>query len=151
MVQAGRADAADVHARALPDRLEALENRDVFSGVVRGCHVYNVRLVNRLRRYLLCSTIVAAFPLHPAAAAGVSEDVPLHGGTAALSRALGIDPVPDRSRFLFEVTRLVYDTPEGRRPAADAFLQALRQSVGRAAGVRLRRSTRDRRSSCRFR
>ena len=86
--------------------------------------------MNRLQRYLPFTTIVAAFVLLPAAAA-VSDDVPLPGGTAALSRALGIDPVPDRSRFLFEITRLVYDTPEGRRPAADAFLQALRQSVPR--------------------
>ena len=57
--------------------------------------------------------------------------MPLPGGTAALGRALGIDPVPERSRFLYEITRLVYDTPEGRRPAADAFLQAVRQTPAR--------------------
>ena len=33
---------------------------------------------------------------------------------------------------MFEITRLLYNTPEGRRPSADAFLQALRQSVARA-------------------
>ncbi len=62
----------------------------------------------------------------------VSDDVPLGGGTAAFAHALGIDPVPDRGRFLFEITRLVYDTPEGRRPGAEAFLQAVRQSPGRS-------------------
>jgi hypothetical protein len=79
----------------------------------------------------LFTTIVAVFQLRPAAAAAVTEDVPLPGGTAALAQALGIDPVPDRSRFMFEITRLLYNTPEGRRPSADAFLQALRQSVAR--------------------
>ena len=34
MVQAGGADAADVHAGPLADRLEPLENGDVFCGVV---------------------------------------------------------------------------------------------------------------------
>ena len=33
VVQAGRAGAADVHARALADRLEAFEDGDVFGGV----------------------------------------------------------------------------------------------------------------------
>ena len=77
-------------------------------------------------------TIVAAFQLHPAAAA-VSEDVPLPGGTAALAQALGIDPVPERGRFIYELTRLLYNTPEGRRTSADAYLLALRQAVARAA------------------
>jgi hypothetical protein len=58
--------------------------------------------------------------------------VPLPGGTAALAQSLGIDPVPDRGRFIYELTRLLYNTPEGRRPAADAFLAALRQSIARA-------------------
>jgi hypothetical protein len=80
----------------------------------------------------LCITIVAVFQLHPAAAT-VSEDVPLPGGTAALAKALGIDPVPERGRFVYELTRILYNTPEGRRAAADAFLLALRQSVARAA------------------
>jgi hypothetical protein len=49
-----------------------------------------------------------------------------------LAQALGIDPVPERSRFMFEITRLLYNTPEGRRPSAEAFLQALRQAVARS-------------------
>ena len=35
MMKAGGADTADVHAGTLPNRLEPLENRNVFSGVIR--------------------------------------------------------------------------------------------------------------------
>ena len=99
----------------------------------------------------LCITIVAAFQLRPVAAAAVSEDVPLPGGTAALAQALGIDPVPERGRFIYELTRLLYNTPEGRRTSADAYLLALRQAVARAPRAASRRSTRGRprRSRCR--
>jgi len=41
----------------------------------------------------------------------VSEDVPVPGGTAGFARALGIDPVPDRARFVAELTRLTVDIP----------------------------------------
>src|SRR5262245_53401565 len=102
VIQPGRADAADIHPGALANRLETLENGDVFRGVVRGCHVYNVRLVTS-RALCLCLTIVAAFPLPLAAAVVVSQDVPVPGGTAALAKALAIDPPPDRGRFMFEI------------------------------------------------
>src|SRR5580765_5250044 len=72
----------------------------------------------------------AAFP-RSVAAAGVSEDVPVPGGTVALARALGIDPAPDRGRFVYEISRLLYNTPEGRKPTAEAYLLALRQSASR--------------------
>src|SRR5581483_1005603 len=42
-----------------------------------------------------------------------------------LAHALGIDPVPDRARFIYEVTRLAYDI-ESRNPSAAAFLRVLR-------------------------
>jgi hypothetical protein len=86
----------------------------------------------RCKFVALFISIVAAFQLHSAAAT-VSEDVPLPGGTAALAQALSIDPVPDRGRFVYEVMRLLYNTPEGRRPSADAFLLALRQGIARTA------------------
>jgi hypothetical protein len=35
VVQTGGADAPDIHAGTLANRLQALENRDVFSGVIR--------------------------------------------------------------------------------------------------------------------
>jgi hypothetical protein len=70
-------------------------------------------------------TIVAAFQPHLFAAGAVSDDVPVPGGVAGFAASLGIDPVPDRSRFMFEVTRLVHDTALMRNPAAIAFLQTL--------------------------
>ena len=72
----------------------------------------------------------------PAGAATATEDVPVPGGSAALSRLLGIDPPPDRGRFLYEITRLIYDNPEGRRPEADRYIQWLRQPPGRKREVR---------------
>jgi hypothetical protein len=56
-----------------------------------------VRLLKSLLR-LLCITIVAVFQSYPAAAAAISEDVPVPGGTVALAQSLGIEPVPDRGR-----------------------------------------------------
>src|SRR5262245_9405167 len=81
-----------------------------------------------------CTLIVAAFQVELAAAAAVSEDLPVPGGVAALAQVLAIDPAPDRGRFMFEATRLIYETTEIRNPTAAAFLQAIRQpSKGRAA------------------
>jgi hypothetical protein len=73
-------------------------------------------------------TIVAAFQLPLAAAGAVSDDVPVPGGTAAFAASLAIDPVPDRARFMFEVTRLVHDSSEIRNPATAAFLLTLAQA-----------------------
>src|SRR5262245_65957348 len=108
VVQASRTDAADIHAGPLPNRLQALENGDVFRGVVGGCHVYNVRLVTSARWFLVCTTIFVACQLPLSAATVVYQDVPLPGGTAALARALTIDPVPDRARLMNEVPRLAH-------------------------------------------
>jgi len=82
---------------------------------------------------LIIFTVVALLQLRAATAAVVvSEDVPLPGGTASLAHALGIDPVPERGRFVYEIVRLLYNAPDGRKPAADAFLQTLRPPTGRA-------------------
>src|SRR4051812_20216241 len=89
--------------------------------------VYNVRLVPRVAGLVLALFAVCSAP---AAAATAFEDVPVPGGSAALSRLLGIDPPPDRGRFIYEITRLIYDNPEGRRPEADRFIQWLRQPPG---------------------
>jgi hypothetical protein len=90
-----------------------------------------VRLLKPSLLRLLCTTIVAVFQLHPAAAAAVSEDVPVPGGTVAFAQAVGIDPAPDRGRFIYEITRLLYNTPEGRKPSADAYLLAVHQAAAR--------------------
>ena len=84
--------------------------------------------MTRLKRSLLallCTGVAAAVPLRAAAAEQAYQDVPVPGGTAALGRALSIDPVPERARFVAEVTRLAYDL-EGRNPSTAAFLQAVR-------------------------
>ena len=57
--------------------------------------------------------------------------MPVPGGTVALAQALGIDPAPDRGRFVYEISRLLYNTPDGRKPSADAYLLAARQSQSR--------------------
>jgi hypothetical protein len=55
---------------------------------------------------------------------GLSEDIPVVGGTAATARALGIDVVPDRPRFLAELVRVIYDAQEGKNAEIDAKLAA---------------------------
>ena len=91
---------------------------------------------------LFLAALIAAFPARLVAAAVAVEDVPVPGGSEALAHALGIDPVPDRGRFLYEITRLIYDNPEGRRPEAMRFLQSLRETAGR--GKRVERPAPDR-------
>jgi hypothetical protein len=82
-------------------------------------------LVTRWLALLTCCTIVAASEFRVAAAVAISQDVPIPGGTAGLAGALAIDPVPDRGRFVAEITRLAYDT-DARNPTAVAFLNSLR-------------------------
>jgi hypothetical protein len=70
-------------------------------------------------------TIVAAFQMHLAAAGGVSENVPVPGGTVALARSLGVAPVPERARFVAELARLVHFSarrPDATRAAAAPVL-----------------------------
>src|SRR3954468_3721910 len=78
---------------------------------------------------ILSAVVLAA--ASSASAATVSEDVPVPGGTAALAQSLGFESVPERGRFIYEITRLLYNTPEGRKPTADAYLTAARQAAGR--------------------
>jgi hypothetical protein len=87
--------------------------------------------VSRRLAGLFFAALIAAYPAHLFAAAVAVEDVPVPGGSQALARALGIEPAPDRGRFLYEITRLIYDNPEGRRPETEQFLQMLRQPAGR--------------------
>src|SRR5262245_32429507 len=74
--------------------------------------------------------ILLSLPLH---AATTYEDVPVPGGVDAFAGALGVDPTPDRGRFIFELTRLVHENPLGRRPPVAAFLLMLAQQPGRGA------------------
>lgn len=49
------------------------------------------------------------------------DDVPVVGGTAALSRALGLDPAPERARFVTELVHVLYDAAEGKRGSSEAL------------------------------
>jgi hypothetical protein len=73
---------------------------------------------------LLCASVLPLFCAEIRANT-LSEEAPILGGTAALSRALGIDPAPDRARFIAELTRVIYDRPEGKSATTDALLQRL--------------------------
>ena len=64
---------------------------------------------------LLSVAMLVAQWLGAAAAPGVSDDVPVPGGTASLAKALEIDPVPDRARFAAELARIIYDDTKQRR------------------------------------
>jgi len=96
-----------------------------------------MQMLSAASRYRPASTLlvlllaVVALPRGAAAAAAVSEDVPVPGGTVALAQALGIDPAPDRGRFIYEISRLLYNVPEGRKPSSDAYLSAARQAASR--------------------
>jgi hypothetical protein len=90
--------------------------------------------VPRVAGLLLVLFVARSAPA--SAATAPVEDVPVPGGSAALSRLLAIDPPPDRGRFIYEITRLIYDNPEGRRPEAERFLQWLRQPPGRKREAR---------------
>jgi hypothetical protein len=90
--------------------------------------IYNVGLLKRSLTFLLCAAAFALVPRASAspgapAAPAVVEDAPVPGGVVEFARALGIRPVPDRARFLFDVTRLVYEVD--RSPVVPAALQAL--------------------------
>ena len=52
------------------------------------------------------AALVASDPI-AASSALISVDVPVPGGTAALARAIGIEPAPDRGRFVAELARLI--------------------------------------------
>jgi hypothetical protein len=63
----------------------------------------------------LCSARISAQSL--------TEDVPVPGGTSALSRALGLDPVPEPARFITQLARVIYD-PDGTNPDSCPLQQA---------------------------
>jgi hypothetical protein len=136
MMKPGHSD-PPMYAGALADRVQSLENCDVFGGVVAGCHVYNCAL-KRLQRAFLVTTIVAAIQAHLvplAAAAIVSEDVPVPGGRAALAATFQIAPIPDRARFVSEFARLLHGLSDRKATLPEVLKQQLRQSAAAASGA----------------
>jgi hypothetical protein len=87
-------------------------------------------MMRRLATFLTLS-IVAAFSGHLRAAGAVTEDVPVPGGTVAMARALGIEPSPDRARFVAELARLTHQASEDHyttKTKAASLLQRERAS-----------------------
>jgi hypothetical protein len=80
------------------------------------------------RGLLLCTTIVAAFELHLAAASSNVVDAPVAPAVAALAARIGLDPVRDAARFVPEITRVLYSPGEGKQP----LLELLRSQRGGA-------------------
>ena len=70
---------------------------------------------------------------------------------AALAQSLGIDPVPDRGRFIYEITRILYNTPEGRRAVGRRLPAArcVRRWPAARDGSRSRHAVRATRCRCR--
>lgn len=74
--------------------------------------------------------------LHPAAAAAtVSEEVPVPGGRAALAGVFNIHPVPDRARFVGEFARLLHGRSDRKPIAPEILWQQLHQSAASASGA----------------
>ena len=98
-----------------------------------------IRVAAPVRRSLtrgavaLCLSIVAAFQWRLAAAGGVSQDVPVPGGTVAMAQSLGITPSPDRARFVAELARLTHQTAEGQHTTRAKAALMLRRSVSPTA------------------
>src|SRR4051794_23212760 len=88
--------------------------------------MYIMPSLKRLRLPALCIMIVAAFGTHLAASGVVYEDIPVPGGTAEVARALGIDTVPERGRFVAELSRLVFAGSPGRNSPLRQALPVLR-------------------------
>ena len=80
----------------------------------------------------VCLTIVAAGPLRLSAAGAVTQDVPVPGGTAAMARSLGIEPSPDRARFVAELARLTHPSTEGKQTTRAKAASQLRRRVSEA-------------------
>ena len=83
----------------------------------------------------VCACVVACAA--DVRAESLVENVPIVGGTAALSRALGIDPVPERARFMSELVHVIYDAAEGKSASKDA----LRAQLGAYLESAARRSS----------
>jgi hypothetical protein len=75
-------------------------------------------------RALLAAAVMVASPVASASTL-LSEDVPVPGGTAALAKAIGLEPVPDLARFAAELARVVYDDTKERRKYGNSKFQKL--------------------------
>jgi len=68
------------------------------------------------RRLAFFLTIVAVFPFRLAAATTTMHDAPIAPQVAELAARLDIDPAHDRVRFMAEMARLLYSSPDAKPP-----------------------------------
>ncbi len=86
------------------------------------------------RSFVTCATIVAVFfPIHLGAAGGISENVPVPGGTAAMAQSLGIAPTPERARFVAELARLTHPSSESAATTRARAAASLRRAAVKEA------------------
>jgi hypothetical protein len=97
--------------------------------------ISSLALETMVRALLLCTTIVAAFPLPLAARAPNIEEAPVTPAIAALAARLGIDVVHDRARFVSEITRLLHAPGDGKHPPA--LLPSTRDDGSDSGAVRV--------------
>ncbi len=69
--------------------------------------------------------VLAALSLTDLALAQIRQEILIPGSTKSVARVLGLEPAPERSRFMLEVIRALYDQPENVNPEADQKLDAL--------------------------
>jgi hypothetical protein len=87
------------------------------------------------RSFVTCTTIVAAFQIHLAAAGAVSQDVPVPGGTIAMAHSLGVAPAPERARFVAELARLTHPAAESAGTTRAKAAASLRRGSGDALPI----------------
>ncbi len=68
------------------------------------------------RALLVCSTIVAAFQIHLAAAPALVEDLPIPPSVLAVAERAGVDPQRDPARFMVDLAQALYVSVESRPP-----------------------------------
>src|SRR6266446_177702 len=102
-------------------------SRTVMSLAVYVGDAIDIMCALRGFRAVVVTLIVAAFGAQSSAASDVSEDVPVPAGTAAIARELGLATVPDRARFVAEITRLVYDSLDRKNEPLQDLRQRLRR------------------------
>lgn len=69
-----------------------------------------------MRALFVCTTIVAAFSVPLAAAPAVVEDVPLSPAVVELALRLEIEPARDGARFMADMARALYSSPDAKGP-----------------------------------
>ena len=73
----------------------------------------------------LAAAVLVAGAVRVRSAPPPEQDVLVPGGIAAVARVLRIEPVPEPSRFIGEVTRLLYDVPLVKSASSEQLIRRL--------------------------